>query len=154
MALLMTNYNFVRPHTALRFGKTVKTPAMQAGLAKKKLSFWDVFMSQAVFLLFILIAIRLQTTAECRHQQQLPEEAPRVATFSLTTPAKAPSMFSTSIQTRSLPSVSGDQVMSRLIELEAMIQLIGFKPLCQGSRALELALPARHSPGIWVTYFD
>ena len=101
MALLMTNYNFVRPHTALRFGKTVKTPAMQAGLAKKKLSFWDVFMSQAVFLLFILIAIRLQTTAECRHQQQLPEEAPRVATFSLTTPAKAPSMFSTSIQTRS-----------------------------------------------------
>ncbi len=51
---------------------------MQAGLAKKKLSFWDVFVSQAVFLLFILIAIRLQTTAECRHQQQLPEEAPRV----------------------------------------------------------------------------
>ena len=69
----MTHYNFVRPHTALRFGKTVRTPAMQAGLAKKKLSFWDVFVSQAVFLLFILIAIRLQTTAECRHQQQLPE---------------------------------------------------------------------------------
>jgi hypothetical protein len=29
MALMMMYYNFVRPHMALKFGKIVKTPAMQ-----------------------------------------------------------------------------------------------------------------------------
>ena len=67
VALLMAYYNCLRPHTALKFGTTVRTPAMQAGLAKKRLSFRDVFTSRAVFLLFVLIAIRLQATAEC-HQ--------------------------------------------------------------------------------------
>ena len=62
----MAYYNFLRPHRALKFGKTLRTPAMQAGLARKRLPFRDVFMSQTVFLLFILIAIRLQATAECR----------------------------------------------------------------------------------------
>ncbi len=57
VALLMAYYNFRRPHTALKFGATVRTPAMQAGLAKKKLSFRDVFTTQA---------IRLQATVECR----------------------------------------------------------------------------------------
>ena len=38
LALLMAYYNFVRPHTALKFGKTLQTPAMLAGLAKKRLS--------------------------------------------------------------------------------------------------------------------
>ncbi|MDA2937685.1 hypothetical protein MYX75_05405 [Acidobacteria bacterium AH-259-A15] len=66
VALLMAYYNFLRPHTALKFGTTVRTPAMQAGLAKNRLSFRDVFTSRAVFLLFVLIAIRLQATAECR----------------------------------------------------------------------------------------
>ena len=66
VALLMAYYNFLRPHTALKFGTTVRTPAMQAGLAKKRLSFREVFTSRAVFLLFVLIAIRLQATAECR----------------------------------------------------------------------------------------
>ncbi len=66
VALLMAYYNFLRPHTAVKFGSTVRTPAMQAGLAKKRLSFRDVFTSRAVFLLFVLIAIRLQATAECR----------------------------------------------------------------------------------------
>ena len=39
VALLMAYYNFLRPHRALKFGKTIRTPAMQAGLAKKKFSF-------------------------------------------------------------------------------------------------------------------
>ena len=39
VALLMAYYNFVRPHSALRFGKTVRTPAMQAGLVRRRLSF-------------------------------------------------------------------------------------------------------------------
>jgi IS1 family transposase len=36
-------YNFVRPHLALKFGNVCKTPAMQAGLAKRPLSFRDIF---------------------------------------------------------------------------------------------------------------
>jgi IS1 family transposase len=57
MALLMAYYNFVRPHRALKFGKTTKTPAMQAGLTNRELSFQDLFTSQAVFLLFVLIVV-------------------------------------------------------------------------------------------------
>ena len=33
----------VRPHRALKFGTEIRTPAMQAGLAKRRFSFRDVF---------------------------------------------------------------------------------------------------------------
>ena len=66
VALLMAYYNFLRPHSALKFGKTIRTPAMQAGLAKKRLSFRDLFTSCAVFFLFVLIAIRFAAPVECR----------------------------------------------------------------------------------------
>ena len=46
VALLMAYYNFLRPHGALKFGKTIRTPAMQAGLAKKRLSFRDVSQAE------------------------------------------------------------------------------------------------------------
>ncbi len=51
MALLTTYYNFVRPHMALKFGKTLRTPAMQAGLTKKRFSFREVFTSRSAFFL-------------------------------------------------------------------------------------------------------
>ena len=57
LALLMAYYNFLRPHRALKFGKTLRTPAMQAGLAKKRLSFRDVFTSRAAFFLFVLMMV-------------------------------------------------------------------------------------------------
>ncbi len=57
VALLMAYYNFLRPHRALKFGKTLRTPAMQAGLAKKRLSFRDVFTSQVAFFLFFLMLV-------------------------------------------------------------------------------------------------
>ena len=57
VALLMAYYNFLRPHRALKFGKTLRTPAMQAGLAKKRLSFRELFTSQAAFSLFFLMVI-------------------------------------------------------------------------------------------------
>lgn len=41
--LLLCCYNFVRPHKALKFGKFCKTPAMQADLTDRRLSFRDVF---------------------------------------------------------------------------------------------------------------
>jgi IS1 family transposase len=55
MDLMKTYYNFLRPHRALKFGKTIRTPAMQAGLVKKCLAFRDVFTSQAALLLLVLI---------------------------------------------------------------------------------------------------
>ena len=39
------HYNFMRTHSSLKFGKVTRTPAMQAGLAKKRLSFREVFLS-------------------------------------------------------------------------------------------------------------
>ena len=36
-------YNFIRPHSALRFGREVRTPEMQADLAPRKYTFRDIF---------------------------------------------------------------------------------------------------------------
>jgi len=38
-------YNFIRPHGALKFGREIRTPAQQAGLVSKRLSFRDIFMA-------------------------------------------------------------------------------------------------------------
>ena len=46
LELLRCHYNFVRPHGALKFGREARTPAMQAGLATRRLSFRDVFVCQ------------------------------------------------------------------------------------------------------------
>jgi hypothetical protein len=35
----------------LKFGKEVRTPAMQAGIAKKRLSFREIFLEVLLFLL-------------------------------------------------------------------------------------------------------
>ena len=43
--LLRCHYNVVRPHRALRFGREVRTPAMQAGLPTRRLTFREVFSS-------------------------------------------------------------------------------------------------------------
>ena len=41
--ILRCHYNFLRPHRALKFGPEIRTPAMQAGLANRRLSFRQVF---------------------------------------------------------------------------------------------------------------
>jgi transposase-like protein/IS1 family transposase len=41
--LVQCYYNFVRRHLGLKFGQVCKTPAMQAGLAVRPLSFRDIF---------------------------------------------------------------------------------------------------------------
>jgi IS1 family transposase len=48
LEVLRCHYNFVRPHRALKFGKETRTPAMQAGLAKRRLTFRDVFSSRCL----------------------------------------------------------------------------------------------------------
>ncbi len=47
LELVRCHYNFVRPHMALRFGRETRTPAMQAGLARRRMSFRDIFLAAA-----------------------------------------------------------------------------------------------------------
>ncbi len=58
LELLRCYYNFVRPHMALKFGWEVRTPAMQAGLVGRKLTFRDIFTAVAEFLCLMALAIR------------------------------------------------------------------------------------------------
>jgi hypothetical protein len=57
LELLRLHYNFIRPHSALRFGAEVRTPAMQAGLAARKLSFRDVFTRRLFIFLCFMAAV-------------------------------------------------------------------------------------------------
>lgn len=59
LALQMCYYNFIRPHSALKFGDETRTPAMQAGLVKKPLSFREIFT--ALEILFWWFSIFLRT---------------------------------------------------------------------------------------------
>ena len=45
LELLRCHYNFVMPHRALKFGREVRTPAMQAGLTTRRLTFREIFSS-------------------------------------------------------------------------------------------------------------
>jgi len=58
LELLRCYYNFVRPHRGLKFGQEMRTPAVQAGLASRKLTFREIFTSAAVVLLFVLIVLK------------------------------------------------------------------------------------------------
>ena len=58
LELFRAFYNFVRPHSALRFGKVTRTPAMQAGLAKKRLRFRDVFTARLAAARFAIVRFR------------------------------------------------------------------------------------------------
>lgn len=46
MELFRCFYNFIRPHGALRFGREVRTPAQQAGLASRSMAWRDIFSVQ------------------------------------------------------------------------------------------------------------
>jgi IS1 family transposase len=59
LELLRCYYNFARPHQALKFGEEIRTPAMQANLTSKRLSFRDIFMSAASFFTSTLVAVRI-----------------------------------------------------------------------------------------------
>jgi hypothetical protein len=52
LELLRCHYNFVRPHRALKFGREVRTPGMQAGLTRRRLTLREIFSSRMVFLAF------------------------------------------------------------------------------------------------------
>ena len=64
LELLRCHYNFVRPHGTLKFGREVRTPAMQAGLATRRLTFREVCVCQPPSLLISIGAITCR--AGCR----------------------------------------------------------------------------------------
>jgi IS1 family transposase len=43
LELLRCYYNFVRPHMALKFGREMRTPAIQAGLTARRLTLREIF---------------------------------------------------------------------------------------------------------------
>ncbi len=81
LELQMCYYNFVRPHSALKFGDETRTPAMQAGLVKKQLSFREIFMAVAILFWWYSVFMRMLVQVErfswfSVQQQQLMKEAP------------------------------------------------------------------------------
>ncbi len=44
LELLRCYYNFARPHLALKFGREIRTPAMQAGLFTRRLTLREIFV--------------------------------------------------------------------------------------------------------------
>ena len=67
MALLQCHYNFIRPHRSLRLGKEKRTPAWQAGLVSRQLTFREVFVhSLAMHLLLFIIYVRVAVRGSLR----------------------------------------------------------------------------------------
>jgi hypothetical protein len=54
----MCYYNFVQPHSALKFGEEMWTPTMQAGLVKKQISFREIFTAVAIRFLWFSMFLR------------------------------------------------------------------------------------------------
>jgi hypothetical protein len=48
LELMRCYYNFVRPHRALKFGRETRTPAMQAGLTTRRLTFREIFSATTI----------------------------------------------------------------------------------------------------------
>ena len=63
--------NALRPHSALQFGREVRTPAMQAGLTPKRLTFRDVVTSIPNFLRFLWIVSRFIFQANSTGREDL-----------------------------------------------------------------------------------
>jgi len=55
--LLRCYYNFIRPHRGLKFGKEIRTPAMQAGLASCQLTLRQIFTWASGGVLFVLLLL-------------------------------------------------------------------------------------------------
>ena len=64
LELLRCYYNFVRPHRALKFGRDIRTPAMQAGLTGRPLTLREIFCSGMVFASICKIVVVFQNFAK------------------------------------------------------------------------------------------
>jgi len=57
----------VRPRRAPKFGKQMLTPAMQAGIVSKRLSFRDIFTAVATLFLCVVVLLLRES---CREQDE------------------------------------------------------------------------------------
>ena len=57
--LVRCHYNFVRPHRALKFGRETKTPAMQADLVNRPLTWRDIFTAPGCSLGLLVVVVRV-----------------------------------------------------------------------------------------------
>jgi hypothetical protein len=71
LELLRCYYNFVRPHRALKFGPEIRTPAMQAGLLSKRLSFREVFVAVPERILFVIVFIDVTVESHGVREQRM-----------------------------------------------------------------------------------
>jgi len=55
LELLQCHYNFIRPHSALKYGNEMWTPAMQAGLTSRRMTFRQVFLAANASSIFVYI---------------------------------------------------------------------------------------------------
>jgi len=60
LSLQICYYNFVLPHSALKFGETIRKPSMQAGLVKKQLSFREIFTALEIIFWWFFMFLRTQ----------------------------------------------------------------------------------------------
>ena len=69
LEIVRCHYNFLRPHNALKFGHQIRTPAMQAGLVDRRLTFRDIFTSGLVMLslsMRIMLVVTAHERSGCR----------------------------------------------------------------------------------------
>ena len=66
LELLRYHYNFVRRHGTLKFGRETRTPAMQAGLATRRLTFREVFACLPPSLFVSIGTITRAVPSRCR----------------------------------------------------------------------------------------
>jgi transposase InsO family protein len=55
LELFQCHYNFIRPHSALKYGNEIWTPAVQAGLTSRRLTFRQVFLAAIASSIFVFI---------------------------------------------------------------------------------------------------
>jgi hypothetical protein len=66
------HYNFVRPYRALKFGGEMRTPAMQAGLATRRLTLREIFPSPMILWVSKRVAFGQSTTLVIVHETPMP----------------------------------------------------------------------------------
>ena len=58
--LLRCHYNFARSHRALKIGREIRTPAMQAGLTNRLLTFRDIFSWTTVLIRLTMVGVTIE----------------------------------------------------------------------------------------------
>ncbi len=81
MELLRCYYNFVRAHGALKFGREIRTPAMQAGLTTRRITFRDIFLATTIPLWSQIEVFLLSWARNPVSSAPVPLARSRVATF-------------------------------------------------------------------------